>query len=171
MRALFAVLLAAVSLHLGAATAEASCRQQTLAEQAERAEVVAFGRVNGSTFQVREVLKGQVPQTIQVRFGAGPPGVLTSVDYMPANGTDHTLYLRTEAGAYLTDACSGSHRGAPTTGEREYFTGGGTITSTGSDFGVGFAVDPLPAALIAAGLTTLALAAVRLVRRRRQRPA
>ena len=110
-RSLVVLLIAALGLNLAASLAQASCAPQTLAEQAERADVVAFGNVSGSSFHVREALKGQVPATIQVRFGEGGPGIVTSVDYTATNG-DHTLYLRRDGSEYATNACSGSHEGA-----------------------------------------------------------
>jgi len=174
MRSLLVALIAALALNVGAASAEASCIQQTLAEQDQRAEVVAFGRVNGSSFEVRQVLKGQASGTIQVRFGAGPPGVFTSVDYMPANGTDHTLYLRKDAGEWATDACSGSHRGAPTAEERVFYnvsevaTGG--TASSGETHTAGPALSLGPAALVVA-LAATAIVAIAILRGRRKETA
>lgn len=159
MRTLMAVVLAAVSLHLGAATAEASCIQQTLAEQAERADVVAFGRVSGNSFEIRQVLKGQAGGTVQVRFGEGGPGVVTSVDYMNEPG-DHTLYLRRDGSGYATNACSGSHPGVPTGDERAFFGAGEVATSDGGSAASGGPVG-LAAGLIAASLVALALIKLR----------
>ena len=169
MRSLVVLLIAALGLNLAASLAQASCAPQTLAEQAERADVVAFGNVSGSSFHVREALKGQVPATIQVRFGEGGPGVITSVDYTATNG-DHTLYLRRDGATYATNACSGSHEGAPTAEERALFaaSGGGTITATSTTEQVGVALDldPLRAALAVAGIAALAIGAIAYLRRR-----
>lgn len=170
MRSLVALLIAALGLNLAASLAQASCAPQTMAEQAGGADVVAFGRVSGSSFEAREVLKGQVPARIQVRFGEGGPGVVTSVDYTATNG-DHTLYLRRDDGGYATNSCSGSHQGAPTAEERAFFagSGGGTITSENAAEGTGFAIalDPLRGALAVAGIAALAIGAIALLRRRR----
>lgn len=132
MRSLFVVLIVAIGLHIGASLAQASCRQQTLAEQAARADVVAVGHLSGDRLEIRQVLKGQASGTIQVRLR--PEGnVVTSVDYMPKDDTDQTLYLRREGSDNVTDACSGSHEGAPTAEERAFFGVDAPLVATGGE--------------------------------------
>lgn len=101
----------------------ASCRAPDLSEQIQRAEIIADGTVTavglggGSlTFRPRALFKGSLPAgSVTVRTGP-TAGAVTSVDYSVAAGT-HVLYLRREGGAYVTDACSGSHPGPPSTDE------------------------------------------------------
>lgn len=120
MRSLIVLLFTALALNLAASFAAASCRAESISERAQRADVIAYGRLNGDRFEIRQVLKGSASGTIQVRLQA-EKGVVTSVDYMPADGTDQTLYLRLEDGEYVTDACSGSHTGMPDAEERAFF--------------------------------------------------
>ncbi|MBM4435180.1 MAG: hypothetical protein FJ028_08790 [Chloroflexi bacterium] len=113
--------------------------------------------------EVLTVLKGSAPARIGVALGPevgggrGPVGV-TSVDHSAKPGEDHTLCPRQNApGGYATDACAGSHPGAPTAEEAAYFGAGrpqdrapGAITeATGTDRAVA-AVATLAAAAAAA---------------------
>lgn len=54
--------------------------------------------------------------------GAGGP-TATSIDYQMEHGSDHTLYLKQDlvTRRSSTDACSGSHPGAPTAYEERLF--------------------------------------------------
>ena len=91
-------------------------------------------------------------------MGPSRGGAITSVDYQAAErGHAHTLYLRSAGnGTWETNACSGSHVGAPTAEENALF-GTGTVAppaapraNTVLAFGaVGLAAIALAAALIA----------------------
>jgi hypothetical protein len=172
--------LAVVALALLlSSSAQASCRPPApVAENAARSDVVVHGRVaevrggfaaGGSfTFQVQRVLKGNVPSTVRVHVGP-VPGTPTSVDYGGAQlGTEHVLYLRAAgSGEYTTDACNGSHAGAPTGDEVAYF-GPGTapVSTSGAE-----SIDTvsIQAAVLLAVLAGVLLAAF-VVLRRRPRP-
>lgn len=168
MRTLVALLLAVLGLNMAAGFADASCIQQTLAEQAERADVVAFGRVSGSSFEIHQVLKGQASGTIQVRFGEGGPGVVTSVDYMATNG-DHTLYLERDGAAYSTNACSGSHQGVPTAEERAYLgVGEAPVTTSGGAVPAGGVVGSTGLILALSAIAVGAFALFVILRSRRK---
>jgi hypothetical protein len=178
MRTMSVARVLAASLVVGLASlttatgALASCIQQTLAEQAERADAIVYGRVTGMEgppgiparfvfVDVERVLKGSVVAQIGVAIGPGAEGgvssapTATSVDYPMDRGTDHTLYLKQTAPAgYETNACSGSHPGPPTADEERLF-------------GAGRAPDRAPTGLdsatdadraIAAAVTLIALA-------------
>ena len=131
---------AAISLALALVPGQlalASCIQQTVPEQADRAEVIVYGRVNMlegppsvpsrfAIFDVQRVLKGSAKSRIGVALGpeVGPRqggagvAVATSVDYNVKPGEEHTLYLKQNApGGFSTDACAGSHAGPPTAEE------------------------------------------------------
>lgn len=121
MRALFIVLIATLGLNLGTTFAQASCfADEPLADKAARADLIAYGRLNGDQFAIRQVLKGSASGVITVQLGP-EKGVITSIDYMTVDGTDNVLYLRLVDGAYVTDACSGSHVGMATEDERSFF--------------------------------------------------
>ncbi|HVS66302.1 MAG TPA: hypothetical protein VMT85_22680, partial [Thermoanaerobaculia bacterium] len=162
-----------------ASLAAASCLAESISERAQRADLIAYGRLNGDRFEIRQVLKGSASGTIQVRLQA-EKGVVTSVDYMPADGTDQTLYLRLENGEYVTDACSGSHTGMPDAEERAFFglsdeaafwtmgggvdEVGGSGSGSGTDSGTGSAsvqTTGLLLAVSALGIGALGLVAVR----------
>ena len=80
------------------------------------------------------------------------------------------LKMGVDGAAYATNACSGSHQGAPTAEERAFLaaSGGGTITfeSTAEQVGVALNLDPLRAALAVAGIAALAIGAIAYLRRR-----
>jgi hypothetical protein len=139
-RALMVVLWSLSVVGLGAAPAGASCAApQSIKETADRADAVVYVRVVGlegppigapsrfALVKVERVLKGSVYVDIGVALGPeadAPPGtvVATSVDYRAERGTDHTLYMKQRApGGYATDACAGSHPGAPTAEETAFF--------------------------------------------------
>lgn len=155
----------------------ASCLPPSLPDQIARAEVIVYGTVTetrqtfapaGGTIKFRpeRVLKGTLTSVVEVHLGPSRGGAVTSVDYTAATrGEGHTLYLRrADGGAYETDACSGSHPGAPTA-EEEKALGGGTLVAAASEDG------PSPA-LVAALVALMALAGVvaALALRGRMRP-
>jgi hypothetical protein len=147
MRA-FAVALTA--LFIGsflAAPAAASCAPPaSVAENAGRAVAVIYGAViqveaGALTVRVDRALKGSLAGSLRVfagpgRGGAGGSAVATSVDYPDlggpaAVGSDHVLYLiRGADGELETNACIGSHPGAPSPDERTFF-GAGTAPGGG----------------------------------------
>lgn len=167
MRGLLALLFAVVALNLAAVGAAASCLPSHLPEQAERAELVVFGVYEDGKLEVRKVLKGSAGGTIVVRLG--PSDHVTSIDHYAENGSQQTLYLRSQDGIWVTDQCSGSHAGPPTreeldhfeAGDDEYWTqtgGAGTIDGSGG----------APLASLAAGSAlVLAVVALALAARRR----
>lgn len=174
LRVLFlAVALVTAGVSVGL-TALGSCIQQTVAEQAERADAVVYARVSGfegapggppgrfAFVQVERVLKGSTYARIGVGVGPGSEGggisgpAATSIDYQMERGTDHTLYLKQTAPAgFTTDACSGSHPGPPTAEEERLFGPGGPPDRDPT--GVDGATDADRA--IAAAATLIALAA------------
>lgn len=120
-------LAAALTLMAGlAGVAEASCLVPVVTDQIQRADVIAFGRItatsfNGSqlTFRATVVYKGTLPGgAVSVQTGPSSGGGATSVDYRAPAGDGHTLYLRRSGAELATDACSGSHPGAPGSQER-----------------------------------------------------
>jgi hypothetical protein len=137
--ALGATLLSTI---FGTGAANASCVQPNLPDQMARADVIAYGSVSRPAqlpifpparevrFRVERVLKGVAAAEMNVAIGpdvgaSGPGGsVATSVDYKADDGTAHTLYLRRTGDQYGTDACSGSHPGAPTAEETALLGGG-----------------------------------------------
>jgi hypothetical protein len=176
-----ALAVVAVGALLGSA-AEASCRPPApVAQNAAHADVVVYGRVSavsggfppgGSvTFQVQRVLKGTAQSSIRVHVGP-VPGTPTSVDYGGALlGTDHVLYLRTSgSGEYTTDACNGSHAGAPTADEVAHF-GPGTAPVAASGGGLIDTVSTQAALLPAAAAIALLTFFILLLRRFAARPA
>ena len=153
--------------------AAASCVEPNLPDQAARAEVIAYGTVMRPTgllffplarevrFRVERVLKGIAPAEMDVAIGPGGSAA-TSVDYQVGDGTAHTLYLRRTGDTYGTDACSGSHPGAPTAEETALLGGGtfgGAVDHPATNWG-------LPVSIGALGL--LAATAVLIALRRRR---
>lgn len=137
MRSLVVLALGGILLSSAfAARAAASCVEPNLADQAARADVIAYGSVTRAAglpffpparqlrFRVERVLKGIAPSELDVAIGPGGSAA-TSVDYEARDATAHTLYLRRTADAYGTDACSGSHPGAPTAAETALLGPGG----------------------------------------------
>lgn len=186
MRLLAAATVLTAGAVLGTAPAAASCRPPApTAENAARAEAVVYGTVTRAsggavTLRVDRVLKGQVGQTVRVyvgpgRGGSGGTAVATSVDYQAAVGSDHVIYVARAADGQLeTNACIGSHPGAPTAEEVAFFGLGASppAASAGVSAPEPLADRPLsvPGAAI---LSVLALATLRgvaalLIRERRQ---
>jgi hypothetical protein len=138
MRALvFAAVLFGMSW--GSSTALASCVQTSPREQADAADVVAYGTVIETRqtfapasgvirFRPERILKGTLSGEIEVYLGPTKGGPITSVDYEAVTrGQRHTLYLRSSAdGSWQTDACTGSHAGQPFITELAYL-GSGTV--------------------------------------------
>jgi hypothetical protein len=126
-----------VSMSWTASPALASCLQMTVAEAGALAEVVVYGTVTETRqtfapasgvirFQPVRFLKGTLPGEVEVYLGPSRGGAITSVDYTAVvRGEAHTLYLRSaDNGAWETNACSGSHVGAPTAEETTVFGSG-----------------------------------------------
>lgn len=170
--AVLAFMVAITGLRPG--TAAASCVQTTVAERAAMAEVIVYGTVTetrqtfapaGGTirFQPQRFLKGSLPGEVEVYLGPTRGGAVTSVDYQAVvRGEAHTLYLRSAGnGAWQTDACSGSHVGAPLVEENAFF-------GTGTSAPPAAPKDNTLLALGAAGVAVIAMAAIALFFRRRQ---
>lgn len=115
-------------LLLPTSSALASCADESVARRVERADVIAYGTLTAIrmtfapaspivTFLPERALKGALAGSVEVYFGPTRGGAITSVDYAGAPPERHTLYLRRVDGAYETDACAGSHPGAPTPDE------------------------------------------------------
>ena len=164
VRIVATVLLVVVSMLAAPQPAAASCAQQTLSDQAARADVVVFGTVTSIRmtfapaspvimFRPERVLKGTLTKSVQVYLGPTHGGAVTSVDYQAASPQQHTLYVRdAHDGSFETDACSGSHEGAPSADE-EKLLGTGTRVDAAVDDGV-------PGALVAAIVVALLAAAL-----------
>ena len=129
---MFAALL--FGMGLASSPALASCVQTTVAERAALAEVVVYGTVTETRqtfapasgvirFRPERFLKGTLPGEVEVYLGPTKGGAITSVDYSAViRGEAHTLYLKAAGnGAWQTDACSGSHAGAPAADEASFF--------------------------------------------------
>jgi hypothetical protein len=174
-RTVLALFVLAFAMPVGANVAVASCIQQDLAAQVAGAEVIAFGTVTETRqtfaaasgvimFRPERLLKGTLTSEVRVYLGPSHGSAITSVDYFAATrGERHTLYLRSfiDDGAYETNACSGSHAGAPSADE-EGALGRGTLVAAATD-------EPLALAAVAAVLVALALAAAGLIALRRRK--
>jgi hypothetical protein len=143
-------------------TASASCVQTTVAERAALAEVVVYGTVTETRqtfaaasgvirFRPERFLRGTLPGEVEVYLGPTKGGAVTSVDYEAVQrGEAHTLYLRSAgAGAWQTDACSGSHVGAPTSEETSFFGPGSSAPPTTPQDNTSLALGALVIAAIA----------------------
>ena len=128
----FAAVLFGMSV--ASSPALASCLQTTVAERAALAEVVVYGTVTETRqtfapasgvirFRPERFLKGTFVGEVEVYLGPTKGGAITSVDYSAViRGEAHTLYLKAAGnGAWQTDACTGSHVGAPTAEEASFF--------------------------------------------------
>ncbi|MEP6693789.1 MAG: hypothetical protein ABJB39_04025 [Chloroflexota bacterium] len=168
---LLVLVLALIGASIGSSPALASCVQMSVAERAGLAEVVVYGTVTETRqtfapasgvigFRPERFLKGTLPGEVQIYLGPTKGGAITSVDYQAAQrGEAHTLYLRSsDQGAWLTDACSGSHPGAPTPEETAFF-GTGTAAPPAAP------KDNTPLAAGALIIAAIALGAAVLVRR------
>jgi hypothetical protein len=136
-----------IGLSWSASPALASCLQVTVAEAGALAEVVVYGTVTETRqtfapasgvirFQPLRFLKGTLPGDVEVYIGPSRGGAISSVDYTAVvPGEAHTLYLRAAGnGAWETNACSGSHVGAPTPDETAFFgTGSSAPPATPKD--------------------------------------
>lgn len=160
-----------VGMSWTASPALASCVQMTVAERAALAEVVVYGTVTETRqtfapasgvirFQPVRFLKGTLPGEVEVFLGPTRGGPISSVDYEAVvRGEAHTLYLRSAGnGAWQTDACSGSHAGAPLPEETTFF-------GTGSSAPPAAPRDNTPLVLGAVAIAVIALAAVLVARR------
>ena len=128
----FAAVLFGMSL--ASSPALASCLQTTVAERAALAEVVVYGTVTETRqtfapasgvirFRPERFLKGTLPGEVEIYLGPTKGGAITSADYSAViRGEAHTLYLKAAGnGSWQTDACSGSHVGAPAADEASFF--------------------------------------------------
>lgn len=133
MRSLVAALVIVVGAFVLATPAIASCAPPApLPERTARAVAVVYGSVTATdmaslTLRVDRSLKGQLAGAVRVFVGPGRGGVAgtavaTSIDYRASVGTDHVLYvIRGDDGALETNACIGSHAGAPDADEIAFF--------------------------------------------------
>ena len=149
----------------------ASCVQLTVTERAALADVVVYGTVSETRqtfapaggvirFRAERFLKGTLPGEVEVYLGPSKGGAITSVDYAAVSrGEAHTLYLRSAgSGSWQTDACGGSHVGAPTAEETSFF-------GTGSVAPPIVPPDNTPLAIGTIAIAMIALAAALFVRR------
>jgi hypothetical protein len=139
LRRVLVLPLLLIGMSVAASSAVASCVQTTPREQADAADVVAYGTVTETRqtfapasgvirFRPERILKGTLSGEIEVFLGPTKGGPITSVDYEAVTaGQGHTLYLRSAGGgSWQTDACSGSHPGQPFITELSYI-GSGTV--------------------------------------------
>ena len=165
------VALAVVIAGLVPVAAAASCVQTSVAERAAMADAVVYGTVTETRqtfaaaggvirFRPERFLKGTFPGEVEVYLGPSKGGAVTSVDYQAAlRGEAHTLYLRAAGNnTWQTDACSGSHSGAPLAEETLLFGTGVTAPPTAPS-------DNTPLALGAVAIAAIAVAAALFVRR------
>lgn len=179
MRALSRLLMLPVILFgmtWASSPALSSCVQMTVAERGAAAEVVVYGTVTEMRqtfvaasgvirFQAQRFLRGTLPGEVEVYLGPTKGGAITSVDYgAVVRGEAHTLYLRSAGnGAWQTDACSGSHVGAPSAEETALF-------GTGSSAPPPAPKDNMPLVLGAVAVAVAVLAGALFVRRRYSGP-
>ena len=143
----------------------------TVSERAALAEVVVYGTVTETRqtfaaaggvirFRPERFLKGTLPGEVEVYLGPTKGGAITSVDYEAARrGEAHTLYLRSAGDrSWQTDACSGSHVGAPTAEETSFFGAGSAAPPNAPR-------DNTPLALVAVAIAVIALAGALFARR------
>jgi hypothetical protein len=155
------VLLGALSV---ASPALASCVQTSVAERAALADVVVYGTVTETRqtfaaasgvirFRPERLLKGSLPGDVEVYLGPTKGGAITSVDYEAVvRGQAHTLYLRSAGdGAWQTDACSGSHTGAPTSEESAVLGAGTAAPPSAPRDNTALALGSLAIAVVALG--------------------
>ncbi len=149
----------------GGGAADASCVAQTVRERVALAEVVVYGTVTETRqtfapasgvirFRPERFLKGTLPGEIEVFLGPSKGGAVTSVDYEAVRrGETHTLYLRsTGDGGWETNACSGSHKGAPTADETAVFGAGTTAPPAAPRDNTALALGALAVAVAALAL-------------------
>jgi hypothetical protein len=165
------VALAMVMFATFPTVAAASCARSTVTERAAQAEVVVYGTVTETRqtfaaaggvirFRPERFLKGTLSGEVEVYLGPSRGGAITSVDYQAAErGHVHTLYLRSAAnGTWETNACSGSHEGAPTADESALFGAGSPAPPAAPN-------DNMPLVLAAVALAVIGLAAALIARR------
>jgi hypothetical protein len=163
-----------VGMSWAASPALASCVQMTVAEAGALAEVIVYGTVTETRqtfapasgvvrFQPVRFLKGTLPGEVEVYLGPSRGGAISSVDYTAVvRGEAHTLYLRSAGnGAWETNACTGSHVGAPLPEEN-------TLFGTGTSAPPAAPKDHTFLVLGAVGVALIAMAAIALFFRRRQ---
>ena len=125
--------------------AGASCLAPVLADQIQRADLIASGVVTAVglggggpiTFRPMVIYRGTLSAgPVSVGIGPRPEGasnpgftVHSSVDYKAGAGTMHTLYLRRTGSALDTDSCSGSHPGLVSGAEISALGPGQTLNS------------------------------------------
>jgi hypothetical protein len=168
-------LLGVVALAIGLAglptSAAASCAQTSLSDRAGLADVVVYGTVTETRqtfaaaspvirFRPERFLKGTLPGDVEVYLGPTKGGAITSVDYAAVQrGEAHTLYLRSAgSGSWQTDACSGSHVGAPLSEETSFFGAGSAAPPTAPR-------DNTPLAVGAVAIAAIALVGALIARR------
>jgi hypothetical protein len=140
----------------------ASCVQMTVAERAKLADVVVYGTVTETRqtfapaggvirFRPERFLKGTLPGEVEVSLGPTKGGAITSVDYAATRrGEAHTLYLRSAGnGSWQTDACSGSHVGAPSAEETSFFGTGSVAPPIAPSDNTALAVGAIAIAMVA----------------------
>jgi hypothetical protein len=156
----FAAVLFGMSL--ASSPALASCLKTTVSEQAALADVVVYGTVTETRqtfapasgvirFRPERFLKGTFAGDVEVYLGPTKGGAITSVDYSAViRGEAHTLYLKAAGnGAWQTDACSGSHVGAPAAEEASFFGAGTAAPPTAPTDNTTLALGALVIAAIA----------------------
>jgi len=143
----------------------------TVSERAALAEVVAYGTVTETRqtfapasgvirFRPERFLKGTLTSEVEVYLGPTKGGAITSVDYEVARrGEAQTLYLRSAGdGSWQTDACSGSHAGAPNPEETSFFGAGSAAPPSAPK-------DNTPLAFVTVAIALMALAGAVFARR------
>jgi type II secretory pathway pseudopilin PulG len=171
LRALLVALAVLSCASAATSPALASCVQTSVAERASLAEVVVYGTVTETRqtfaaasgvirFRPERFPKGTLAGEVEVYLGPTKGGAITSVDYEAARrGEAHTLYLRSAGNAsWQTDACSGSHVGAPTAEETSFFGAGSAAPPSAPK-------DNTPLAVVAVAIAMLALAGALFARR------
>jgi hypothetical protein len=156
-----------IGMSVAASPALGSCLQVTVAEAGALAEVIVYGTVTETRqtfapasgvirFQPVRFLKGSLPGEVEVYLGPSRGGAISSVDYTAVvRGEAHTLYLRSAGnGAWETNACSGSHVGAPTPEESTLF-GTGTSAPPAAPMNMPFVLGAVAVAVAVIALTTV----------------
>ena len=159
-----------VGMSWAASPALASCVQMTVAEAGALAEVIVYGTVTETRqtfapasgvirFQPVRFLKGTLPGEVEVYLGPSRGGAVSSVDYTAVvRGEAHTLYLRSAGnGAWETNACTGSHVGAPLPEENALFGTGSAAPPASPRDNTLLVLGAVAVALIAIAAVTLFL--------------
>jgi hypothetical protein len=157
------ILSAAVAFAVVAPSpAAASCVQMSISERAALPDVVVYGTVTETRqtfapaggvirFRPERFLKGTLSGEVEVYLGPTKGGAITSVDYVAVRrGEAHTLYLRSAGnGSWQTDACSGSHVGAPTAEDTSFFGTGSVAPPIAPPDNTPLAIGAIAIAMIA----------------------